>query len=1505
VTFVSYAQNFEDVLLWRALREVKHGFYIDIGAAHPDIDSVTRAFYDRGWSGINIEPTREFSVRLVAARPRDLNLQIAIAAEAGEAELFVADGTGLSTLDPDGVVAITRTGIAVHRGPVKVETLAEICRRHASPVIHFMKIDVEGTEQAVLAGADFRAFRPWIVLVEATTPMSTEPSYARWEPLLLEASYRFVWFDGLNRFYVANEKLATLSESFRAPPNVFDDFIRAADSEWARRIQQAETRAADLLERATAAEARLAGEALATGQARAQLSHRTQEVLQLRELMQTEVRAREAAEAKAVAQAARADRDSERALIHERRQRDAVAAYEAIRASTSWRVTAPLRRLRSRATANGPELSVAPALPSAPATGYIPDVTLPTRLSPLPPRKPQELQGQNRRVVHQFHSGSAVGDAITNAMLMTRSYLRNLGYTSDIFVEHRDPALRHDLRLAEELPAHDRYVLIVGHSLGFDAFTQVAALAAPKVLLYHSITPPELLAGNETTQRYAVLGRAQLVLWRDRVAASLAVSEYNAIELRNLGFDPVQVCKLLFDVDTLLMRAAATMSPARNIFTILFVGRVVPSKGQSDLVEAFAAFRRGFGKPSRLVIIGRHGGAEDSYMREIQSRIAAHNLHGQVLLPGLVSDDALHEWYAAADIYLSMSWHEGFGVPLVEAMAHGVPVLARAVSGVPYTMYGTGGLLHDETPEAVGGRLLAIAKDDVLRRSMLDAQRVVLQQFALDRQKPALIQALAAAGASPPITRETREILASCMRFTITGHVKGSYSLAAINRTLALALEAERPGDARLLPVEGEAATMLAGIAASDVPEIKTLIARPKFGTSPEIVISQHYPVYIPPDGGDLLLAFFFWEESIVPRETISILNQNFRGVLVSTSFVAKALIDSGLTIPLRVVGFAPRLEGYKSIAAERKHMPRHDRPFTFLHVSSAFPRKGVDLLLRAYLRAFGAQDDVRLIIKTFPNPHNDVAQQIATLQAQNAEMPAITLLDRDMDEDELLALHRDADVAVLPTRGEGFNLPAAEAVAAGLPLIVTGYGGHIDFCSSETARLIDFGFAASCSHLSSAGSVWVEPDVDDLTAALLSAKRAPPALMQPLAVANTATFVRKITEAAVDLLVTPPQPALRIGWVSSWDVRCGIAEYSRHLIDVLPRSSATETITLFSDRRTLSQAHPDERVKVLPCWELGLPSGLRPLVRAVSVEDPQVLVIQHQPGLIAWPDLAELLVCAALRTRIVVVVLHSTIPLENLPDRERADIIRALTSAARVLVHTVDDLNRLKTFGLLRNVTLLPHGAQVATELAPIPRALTRSSFPVVGSYGFFLPDKGIPQLIAAFVLLRHRYPSIRLRLVNAEYGIPESAAEIARCRELAEAAGITDAIEWYTDFLPHEKSLDLLRSCDVIALPYQMSKEASSASLRTALGAGQPVAVTPIALFKEAEAAAFRFRGLQGPDLAEGLAELLGRPERRAELQSNARQWLQQRAWPLVAARMHDMLVGLHVQSCIQTAS
>jgi len=235
MNFVSYAQNFEDVMLWRALKHVEKGFYVDVGANDPQNDSVTKAFYDHGWRGINFEPVFEWYEKLAAERSRDINLQLAAGAESGFLTLYEIPGTGLSTIDKKTAEKHeVEHNISKIIQTVPVQSLTEICLEFNIQTIHFLKVDVEGAEQQVLEGLDLARIRPWIILVESTIPSTEIEKYEGWEPALLAGGYEFVYFDGLNRFYIAKEH-HYLAKSFELPPNVFDRFSLDKNQTFVRR----------------------------------------------------------------------------------------------------------------------------------------------------------------------------------------------------------------------------------------------------------------------------------------------------------------------------------------------------------------------------------------------------------------------------------------------------------------------------------------------------------------------------------------------------------------------------------------------------------------------------------------------------------------------------------------------------------------------------------------------------------------------------------------------------------------------------------------------------------------------------------------------------------------------------------------------------------------------------------------------------------------------------------------------------------------------------------------------------------------------------------------------------------------------------------------------------------------------------------------------------------------------------------------------------------------------
>lgn len=336
---VSHAQNAEDVVLRRVFPVATDGFYVDVGACVPDEDSVTLHFYQRGWRGVNVEPDPQFHQALQRARPRDVNVHAAVG-RSRDAVTFYPTGTrGQGTLDER---------LAVDRGaaePLQVPQvpLADLLAEHAPTVpVDFLKVDVEGWEEQVLASADWSAVRPRIVVVEAVDPGGS-PTHQHWEPLLLQAGYRFGLFDGLNRFYCRDEDAEELLPRLSIPANVLDNWRSAREVAVQAALQEeVERREAQLgglrgaLEEAVEVQARQSAlkDELAAVQAA---------VVRLQQVLDTEQAAHAGTRGRLEAQQA-VCAELTAALAQEKAARVQVEqALSGMLASTSWRLTSPVR----------------------------------------------------------------------------------------------------------------------------------------------------------------------------------------------------------------------------------------------------------------------------------------------------------------------------------------------------------------------------------------------------------------------------------------------------------------------------------------------------------------------------------------------------------------------------------------------------------------------------------------------------------------------------------------------------------------------------------------------------------------------------------------------------------------------------------------------------------------------------------------------------------------------------------------------------------------------------------------------------------------------------------------------------------------------------------------------------------------------------------------------------------------------------------------------------------
>ena len=385
----------------RALQHVTPGRYVDVGAADPVIDSVTCALYERGWRGMHIEPVPAYAAALRDARPDEVVVECGIGAEPGTAVLTVVDGTGWSTFDVHAAQLARERERPMVEIEVPIRTLDEVLGSQGleGHDIHFLKIDVEGFEAAVVAGARLEHWRPWVLLIEATEPGSTQTTHDTWEPIVLAAGYRFCLFDGLNRFYVHGDH-AELQEALSYPVCTFDEpFEQRHHADLRRQLEESrgevERREQLIVTMRTGFERMTAQHgALVNGR----IMWRNAAV-DARAAAADQRRGRELAEREFQAMSVQADRVQ--------------AALDAITTTVSWRVTAPLRALRQRRPrgAQPAELdALAPAMPAMPAAAPVPGEAAGDRTALLGGPQADALRCRLREAAALLRSG-VPGDA--------------------------------------------------------------------------------------------------------------------------------------------------------------------------------------------------------------------------------------------------------------------------------------------------------------------------------------------------------------------------------------------------------------------------------------------------------------------------------------------------------------------------------------------------------------------------------------------------------------------------------------------------------------------------------------------------------------------------------------------------------------------------------------------------------------------------------------------------------------------------------------------------------------------------------------------------------------------------------------------------------------------------------------------------------------------------------------------------------------------------------------
>lgn len=354
-----------------------------------------------------------------------------------------------------------------------------------------------------------------------------------------------------------------------------------------------------------------------------------------------------------------------------------------------------------------------------------------------------------KRPVHQLLTSLSYGDAIGNEALAIQAQLLSAGFASDIFAESWDARMVERCRpLHEYREVSSPDTLCLYHfSIGSAAGRLIFHAPDRLVSIYHNITPPEFFLGfHGHLAGLCYHGRRELQAFAERTALGLGDSEFNRRELVAAGYRRTAVLPIVLDFESYRQPASPVVRRlyADGRTNLLFVGRIIPNKRVDDLIKSFAVYQRHINPRSRLLLVGDYRGHE-RYQRRLLELIEGLRV-SNVVLPGHVAHDELLAYYQVADVFVCLSEHEGYCVPLVEAMDAGVPVIAYDAGAVRETLDGGGLLLTEKPPELVAELIHALMTDVALRGRALEAQRRAVERvrardfgaLLLERLQPVL-----------------------------------------------------------------------------------------------------------------------------------------------------------------------------------------------------------------------------------------------------------------------------------------------------------------------------------------------------------------------------------------------------------------------------------------------------------------------------------------------------------------------------------------------------------------------------------------------------------------------------------------------------------------------------------------------------------------------------------------------------------------------------------------------
>lgn len=340
------------------------------------------------------------------------------------------------------------------------------------------------------------------------------------------------------------------------------------------------------------------------------------------------------------------------------------------------------------------------------------------------------------------------GDAVGNDTLAIQDIIRQMGYETQIYAENIDGRLpaRTAMPFSQFPDLTNEDVVIYHGSTGTELNFRLPQLGGRKIMIYHNITPPAFFHPySPSAEQLTAFGLQGIENLRDTVDYCIADSEFNKSNLKEMGYPcPMDVCPVLIpfkDYERTPNKRILQQYAGDSYVNILFTGRVAPNKKQEDIIRAFFYYHTYYNKRSRLILVGSWNGMEKYYDR-LCDYVNQLGLSDSVIFTGHIKFDEILAYYRLADVFLCMSEHEGFCVPLVEAMYFDVPIIAYRSTAIPDTLGGCGMLLESKHPKVVAAAIHQIISDNRFCQKLIEGQRQRLVAFAHESIKQRFVELL-------------------------------------------------------------------------------------------------------------------------------------------------------------------------------------------------------------------------------------------------------------------------------------------------------------------------------------------------------------------------------------------------------------------------------------------------------------------------------------------------------------------------------------------------------------------------------------------------------------------------------------------------------------------------------------------------------------------------------------------------------------------------------------------